>query len=192
MVVGQHHRGGVDAQCHLHNPADGYPGGIDAALPHLFAAEDLALGVQAQQEHRLIAPAVKEGQQVIAALFHAGQNLGAHGPGDHGIARSGRDQRQKGGNVFPHALDLLQLLRRRLQHLIQGAKMLQQRVGQWVGILLGNAVEQQQLQNLMLVEIIQALLPETVFQPLPVAVMNGHWDHLRVDFPCYFFGFRLE
>ena len=64
--------------------------------------------------------------------------------------------------------------------------MVQQCVGNGIGILPGDAVDQQQLQSLMLIEIFQPLFAKPLFQTLAVTIMDRHIFHLLLVFPCYF------
>ena len=70
--------------------------------------------------------------------------------------------------------------------------MVEQRMGDGVGILPGNAEKQQQLQHLNVREALQPFLQEALLQPLAVSVVNRHIFHLVVLTPCYFVPFPLE
>ena len=76
------------------------------------------------------------------------------------------------GNFF-------QFLHIRFQHPGQAAEMVQQSVGDGIGVLLGNGVEQQQLQRLDIRKIVQAFLQEAGLQPFPVAFVDGCVCHKR-------------
>ena len=65
-----------------------------------------------------------------------------------------------------------QLLRGSLQHLGQAAEMIQQPMGNGVGILPWNAVKQQKLQSLNVRKAVQPLLQKPLLQPVPVSCMN--------------------
>ena len=57
--------------------------------------------------------------------------------------------------------------------------MVQQRMGDGVGILAGNAVKQRQLQHLHICEIVQTAAKKALLQPLPVSIVNRHGIHLK-------------
>ena len=52
--------------------------------------------------------------------------------------------------------------------------MIQKCVGNGIGILLCDAVIQQQLQNIQFLKVVQTFFQKAVFQPLPVALMDRH------------------
>ena len=85
--------------------------------------------------------------------------------------------------MLAHALDLHELLRRGRQHLVQISEMVQQIVGQIVGVLLGDGEKQQQLQRVELAEMIQPLPQEPLFYPLSVFFMVSHKAPLST---CFF------
>ena len=73
-----------------------------------------------------------------------------------------------------HALDGHQLLRLCLQYAVQGAERIQQIMRQRIDIPVRNAVEQQQLQYLVICEAVQTLPAEPFPHPLPMALVYRH------------------
>ena len=82
---------------------------------------------------------------------------------------------QKAGCAWAHAGDFLQIADGRFKHLGQTAKMIQQPMGHRIGILPGDAIEEQKLQNLQFIEVIQALQTVAFLEPLAVSIMNCHF-----------------
>ena len=78
--------------------------------------------------------------------------------------------------------DLFQLLEAGVQDLGKAPEPVQQRVGNGVGIPLGNRVEQQKLQRLNIRELIQPFLQESLLQPFPVALMDRSGCHIFAPF----------
>ena len=64
------------------------------------------------------------------------------GGGHSGAAVDLGDQLEQERCVFPHARDLFQVLRRGVQHFVQAAEPLHQGVGDRIGILPGNGIEE--------------------------------------------------
>ena len=173
MVVGQHHRGSVDANGRFHDFPDGDAGRIGAALSQLLAAQKLTLGVQAEDENRLHLPPEKVGHQKVRALLQGLQNCHTTGAVHHVEPAHLRDQRQQQRRVLPHPRNLHQLLRAGLQHLRKAAETVQQSMGNGVGIHPGNAVKQQQLQSLNIRKMIQPLLAKAFLHPVSVSFVHS-------------------
>ena len=76
--------------------------------------------------------------------------------------------------MLPHSGNLLQRSDRCLQHLGQGAEGIQQGVGDGIGILLRNTVEQKQLQDLNLRKTVQSIFQKALLHPFPVPAVYGH------------------
>ena len=77
--------------------------------------------------------------------------------------------------------------------LLQRTKMIQQGMGNGIGVLHRNGKEQQQLQHLDICEIVQTVLQKPLLQPFPVALMNGFLRHgITKILSCYFSIFPLE
>jgi hypothetical protein len=65
-------------------------------------------------------------------------------------------------------------------------------MGQLVGIPSGNAVAQQQLQNMNLIKIVQAVTAESMLDPLSVTVMYRHIFTSTLVYSCIFLFGALE
>ena len=100
------------------------------------------------------------------------QNHIGTGPIHQIVSAHFRDQIQKHRRMGTHAADFLQFRCRRFQHLGQRAEMLQQPMGQQIRIPLGDAIEQQKLQNLYFTEMIQTFLTKAFLHPLTMSFVN--------------------
>ena len=179
--MGQHHGGGPGVQGGFHHPADGNARRVYAALTDFPAAQDLAFRVQAQQKHRFHLAPEEKGEHEFRAAFQSGEDLLLERSVHQIKPARFRNEVQKGCGVVAYAGHLPQLLHRRFQHLGQRTEPVKQRVGKRVGVLLGDAVEQQQLQCLDLGKAVQTFFKEAFFHPFSVTVMDGHCVHLRRD-----------
>ena len=173
MVVGQHHRRGVDPHGSLHHLPDGDPRGVGAAPAHLLAAQELALGIQAEQKHRLRLSPEKPGHQILGAAFQGGQHLSGRCPVHHIHSSQLGHQVQQQRRALPHPGHLGQFPGIRLQDLTETAKVLQQGMGGRVGIRPGDGIEQQQLQSLHIRKAVQPLLQEPFFESLSVSLVHN-------------------
>ena len=172
MIVGQYNGGCVDADGRLHDLANRNSGRIGAALPQLLAAQQLALGIQAEEKHRFQLPPEKMGHQIVRALFQGWQNLHMIGPVYHIKSAHLGNQGQKHRRVFPDTRHLHQLLRAGLQHLGKAAEMVQQGMGNGVRIHPWDHIKQQQLQGLDVRKTVQSLLAKPPFHPFSVAFVH--------------------
>ena len=68
--------------------------------------------------------------------------------------------------VLPDALDLLEPLRRRVDHLGKGAEPLQQPLGQVLGVAAGNGAEQHHLEQLVVGQRLRPAAHEALLQSL--------------------------
>ena len=190
VVVGQNHGSGAVLQGHFYTAADGHAGIIDAALPHLPAGQELQLGVQTQQEHRLVALALEKMGQIFTAVVDGIEdNLLALAQGITPLDLP--HQLQEGGAVVGDAIHLRQLEDGCIQHSGKTAEAVHQGVGDWVGVPAGDHIEKQQLQHLDIGKTVQPLPEEPVFQPLAVAFVNRHIVTPQC-FPCYFYHSSLK
>lgn len=73
-----------------------------------------------------------------------------------------RHQIQQHGGILPDAGHLHQCLRRSLKHSVQRTEVLDQPVGQLVGVPAGDGIVQQQLQHLMIRQTVGSLLQEAL------------------------------
>jgi glycerate kinase len=103
-----------------------------------------------------------------------------------------RNQLEQCSHIVTHIFHFCQFLRRCFQNSGKRTELLDQFMGNLIGVPLGDAVKQKQFQNLMFFEIIQTVLQKPLFQPLSVSCVNRHIFHLSFDSPCYFGGFSLE
>ena len=69
-------------------------------------------------------------------------------------------------------IDGHELLHRCLQHMAQAAEFVQQVVGDGVGVLPGEGVEQQKLQGMELLEMVEPLVEKAFFDALSVLGMD--------------------
>ena len=119
-------------------------------------------------------------RQVIGRLLESNSSgsvihrLGFRRLVDHVPAAYGGDETQKRHGALTDAADVLELRRRGLQHSAEGAELLHQHVGQFVGILPGLCEKQQQLQHIHIVKVLQSVVQEALFHPLPVSVVDPH------------------
>ena len=87
-------------------------------------------------------------------------------------------------------ISMKQLLEAGVQDLGKAPEPVQQRVGNGVGILLGDGVKQQQLQRLHICKAVQSRLQEPRLQPLPVSFVY-RWICHKIS-PCYFCRFPVK
>ena len=78
--------------------------------------------------------AEEKGLQVPGAAFQSGEHLCLGSTVGHIVPANLGDQPEKHRCVFSNAFNLAQFLHRRFQHLGQGAKMVQQVMGDGIGI----------------------------------------------------------
>ena len=79
---------------------------------------------------------------------------------------------QQHRRVVTDSRHLLQLLHRRVQHLGKAAEPVQKGMGNGIGVLHGDGVEQQQLQGLHVRKAVQACTEKPIFQSFPVTLMG--------------------
>ena len=172
MVVGDDDGGGVVFE----RLGEDQPGvdlsGVDAALEHGRAVQELAPIVQAEQDDRLVLQPEKPGQQIVAEILRTGQDdavlvLVLIIPPEQLAAKAKQHSR-----VRRHPLHTAQLLVFRLEYAGQAAERIHQTMSKRIRILAGNAVIQQHLEQLVGVEAVQAGLEKLLFEPLTVPVMD--------------------
>ena len=61
-----------------------------------------------------------------------------------------------------------------MDHIVQRAEFLQQKMGGFIGIAAGNGIIEQQFQHFMVGKTVQSLLQKLLLFPLSVAIMDTH------------------
>ena len=165
----------------------------DVAVGDFDSLGYMPCDTETEQKHRFLCPAEEAGHQIFSAVIQCGQDLRLLGTVYLIVPAQINDQRQQGGCMVTNAGNFLQFLRVRFQHLCQTAEMLQQTVGNGIGIGSGNGIEQQQLQNLNICEVVKSFFQKPLLQPLPVAFVDGFLRHsITKNLSCYFRIFPLE
>ena len=156
MVVGQYHRNSIGIQCGFHNSADGNTGRIHTAFANFFTSQHFTLGIQAQQIYRLILQRMEIRHHVFAASLCCGENSGIRHAVTQVEPSHSIDHSQISGDMLRDTADLHQFLRGSIQHAGELSEMIQQSMGQGIGILPLHTVKQHQLQHIHFIKIIQA------------------------------------
>ena len=177
MVVGQNYCGGVGTEGGFHNLSDGNGGRIHTALSQFLAAQHFAFGIQAEQKHRFFGASKKPGHQISSAGIQRGEDLRLLGTVYLIIPAKINHQGQQRSCMILDSRNLFQVLHICFQHLGKAAEMIQQGMGNGIGIRPWNGIEQQQFQHLNICEIVQTFFQETLLQPLPVAFVDGFCCH---------------
>ena len=174
MVVREYHRAGAAFERVFHDDAHVEIDRVHAAVRYFEALQQLALGVEAGLVQMLVAHAEEQVDEVRAGGLPAVQNDRLLGGGHAGAAHQREDEAQQRRGVLADALHLLQLLRRREEHAVEGAEALYQPVGDGVGVHAGDGVEQQQLQRLMVGEGVQPVRAKLLLFAGAVPVVQRH------------------
>lgn len=172
MVMGKYDRGSIDTQCRFHDFPGGDTSRIYAAFPYFLAAEHLTFCVQTQKEYCFHPSAEKEWQQIPGTLVQCGKDCHPGTAVNLVIPSHIRDKVQEGCGIVTDTGHFCQFLHAGFQYLGKTSEVVQQIMGNGVGILPGNAVVQQQFQYLYIRKMVQAFLQEAVFHPLPMSFMN--------------------
>ena len=138
-----------------------------------FAGKHLSLAVQTHLIQQFPALTIQQVHEVGTAALHGVEDaLG--GNAAPGAALGRRHQIQQHGGILPDAGHLHQCLRRSLKHSVQRTEVLDQPVGQLVGIPAGDGIVQQQLQHLMIRQTVGSLLQEALPLALAMPVVQSH------------------
>ena len=173
MIVAQHHACGAGQQGVLHHLPDAEGGHIGAALGQAFAGKHLSLAVQTHLIQQLPALTIQQVHEVGTAALHGVEDaFGRYAA--PGAALGRRHQIQQHGGILPDAGHLHQRLRRGLEHGVQRTEVLDQPVGQLVGVPAGDGIVQQQLQHLMIRQTVGSLLQEALPLALAMSVVQSH------------------
>lgn len=129
--------------------------------------------VEAQQNDGLVFHPEKTRQQVVPEILRAGQNdtigiLILIIPPEQ-LTAEAQQHRRVWGDAF-HAAELFVF---RLEYPGQAPKRIDQAMGEGIGILAGNAVIEQHLEQLMGTQPIQASLEKLLFEALAVPAVNA-------------------
>lgn len=173
VIVAQHHACGAGQQGVLHHLPDAEGGHIGAALGQAFAGKHLSLAVQTHLIQQLPALTIQQVHEVGTAALHGVEDAFGRDAAP-GAALGRRHQIQQHGGILPDAGHLHQRLRRGLEHGIQRTKVLDQPVGQLVGVPAGDGIVQQQLQHLMICQTVGSLLQKALPLALAMSVVQSH------------------
>ena len=173
MVVRQKDGVGSGVEGVLHHLTHLHGRGRHAASADAAAGEQLALPVKADLIEKLLLLPRQQLHEVGSGAIRGveyllGQRRAA------GAERHVAGEAEEQGSVFAHALHGGQLLWGGVEHVLEGAEMLQKAVRRLVGVLPGDGVKQQQLQELVVVHALGSQRQKAAFHPLAVPIVQTH------------------
>ena len=174
MVVGQHHGGGAQGQGLRGNLPQTDLIGAGAALAEQPDPQELELSVEAGQKGHLISGPKEVGEKQGAQAGAVGDDHVGAGSGGQVPGGNGGDEFQEDHGVLPHAGDLGQVGGGGVQNAGQGAKGLQQAVGQGVDVSLEAGVKQEELQHPGLGEMAEPALQKFPLHSVPMPLVHTH------------------
>ena len=173
MVVSQNQAGGICPDGQSGNLPQIDLGSVDTALMHQLYRQTFAFGVQQEDIDQFLMTAHKPRQQKLLRVLVAADvgpllPVGIIDPCDTG------DQLEEGCGILTDPFDLQQPLIGGFAHAAQAAEPVNEPMGQLVGVLPGNAVKQQQFQDLMGFKALKPFCQKPRRQAFSVSVMDAH------------------
>ena len=138
------------------------------------AAQDAAPGIHAQKVYQLFGGAEKVRHEILSAGMGGAEDSAFAGAREKVSPRKRIDQEQQRRGAVADAGDGLELLERCVQNGGNGAEVLQELPGQGIGVTPGQGIKEQQLQHLVVLQRVQAVVQESLLEPLPMAVVFSH------------------